>query len=67
MAIEKYMAIAGLGLCIFFVAEIITVFNYMSNAVFEDVILFEAKPKILQFISLSIAPATIMFGVSFWI
>jgi len=67
MAIEKYMAIAGLGLCIFFVAEIITVFNYMSNAVFEDVILFEAKPKIFQFISLSIAPATIMFGVSFWI
>ena len=67
MAIEKYMAIAGCALCIFFVAEIITIFNYMSNSLLEDVILFEAKPKIFQFISLSIAPATIMFGVSFWI
>ena len=36
------------------------------NLVFEND-LFEAKPKIFQFISLSIAPATIMFGVSFWI
>jgi hypothetical protein len=67
MAIEKYMAIAGLALCIFFVAEIITIFNYMSNSLLEDVILFEAKPKIFQFISMSIAPATIMFGVSFWL
>ena len=67
MAIEKYMAIAGLALCIFFVAEIITIFNYMSTSLLEDVILFEAKPKIFQFISMSIAPATIMFGVSFWL
>ena len=67
MAIEKYMAIAGCALCIFFVAEIITIFNYMSNSLLEDVILFEAKPKIFQFISMSIAPATIMFGVSFWL
>ncbi len=67
MAIEKYMAIAGLALCIFFVAEIITIFNYMSNSLLDDVILFEAKPKIFQFISMSVAPATIMFGVSFWL
>ena len=67
MAIEKYMAIADLGLCIFFVAEIITIFNYMSNSLLDDVILFEAKPKIFQFISMSVAPATIMFGVSFWL
>ena len=45
MAIEKYMAIAGCALCIFFVAEIITIFNYMSNSLLEDVILFEAKPN----------------------
>ena len=67
MAIEKYMAIAGLALCIFFVAEIITIFNYMSDSLLDDVILFEAKPKIFQFISMSVAPATIMFGVSFWL
>ena len=67
MAIEKYLAIAGLALCIFFVAEIITIFNYMSNSLLDDVILFEAKPKIFQFISMSVAPATIMFGVSFWL
>jgi len=65
MAIEKYMAIAGLALCIFFVAEIITIFNFMSNPLNDETFLFEAKPKIFQFISMSIAPATIMFGVCF--
>ena len=31
MALEKYMAIAGLVLSIFFVAEILTLFNFMIN------------------------------------
>ena len=65
MAIEKYMAIAGLALCIFFVAEIITIFNFMSNPLTDETFLFEAKPKIFQFISMSVAPAMIVFGVSF--
>ena len=65
MALEKYMAIAGLALSIFFVAEILTLFNFMIDPADNDSFGFEAVPKIFQFISLSIAPATIMIGVSF--
>tara|TARA_B100001123_G_C14466823_1_gene692810 strand:+ start:68 stop:517 length:450 start_codon:yes stop_codon:yes gene_type:complete len=65
MALEKYLAIAGLALSIFFVAEIITLFNFMINPEDNDSFGFEAAPKIFQFISLSIAPATIMIGASF--
>jgi len=65
MALEKYLAIAGLALSIFFVAEIITVFNFMTNPSDSAEFGFEAAPKIFQFISLSIAPAAIVFGVSF--
>tara|TARA_B100001123_G_C15260969_1_gene1006562 strand:+ start:1235 stop:1687 length:453 start_codon:yes stop_codon:yes gene_type:complete len=65
VALEKYMAIAGLVLCIFFVAEIFTLFNFMIEPEDNDSFGFEAAPKIFQFVSLSIAPATIMFSVSF--
>jgi len=65
MALEKYMAIAGLALSIFFVAEILTLFNFMIDPADNDSFGFEAAPKLFQFISLSIAPATIMIGVSF--
>ena len=65
MALEKYLAIAGLALSVFFVAEIITVFNFMANPSGNLEFGFEPAPKIFQFISLSIAPATIVFGVSF--
>ena len=65
MTLEKYMAIAGLVLSIFFVAEVITLFNFMINPSDNDSFGFEAAPKLFQFISLSIAPATIMMGVSF--
>ena len=65
MALEKYMAIAGLVLSIFFVAEIITLFNFMIDPADNDSFGFEAAPKLFQFISLSVAPATIMIGVSF--
>ena len=59
------MAIAGLVLSIFFVAEVLTLFNFMINPSDNDSFGFEAAPKLFQFISLSIAPATIMMGVSF--
>jgi len=65
MALEKYMAIAGLALSIFFVAEVLTLFNFMIDPADNDSFGFEAAPKLFQFISLSIAPATIMIGVSF--
>ena len=65
MALEKYMAIAGLVLSIFFVAEVLTLFNFMIDPSDNDSFGFEAGPKLYQFISLNIAPATIMMGVSF--
>ena len=65
MTLEKYLAIAGLALSIFFVAEIITLFNFMINPSDSADFGFEEAPKIFQLISLSIAPAAILFGVSF--
>ena len=61
------MAIAGLALSIFFVAEVLTLFNFMIDPADNDSFGFEAAPKLFQFISLSIAPAGIMMGVSFFL
>ena len=49
MSLEKYLAVAGLALSIFFVAEIITLFNYMINPTESAEFGFEAAPKIFQF------------------
>jgi hypothetical protein len=65
MSLEKYLAVAGLALSIFFVAEVLTLFNFMIDPSENDQFGFEAAPKLFQFISLSIAPATIVMGVSF--
>ena len=67
MALEKYMAIAGLALSIFFVAEVLTLFNFMIDPADNDSFGFEAAPKLFQFISLSIAPAGIMMGGAFFL
>ena len=61
MAIEKYIAAASLGLFIMFVGEIITLYDFMVEPPRE----VEPEPKILQFISIGIAPAVILAGVSF--
>lgn len=61
MAIEKYIAIASLGLFIMFVGEIVTIYIFMVDPPRE----IEPTPKILQFISIGIAPATVLAGVSF--
>ena len=61
MAMEKYIAIAGIALCVMFVAMIITIFQFMN----EPTIDIHPAEKVLQFISMSVAPATVMFGTSF--
>jgi hypothetical protein len=58
---EKYIAIAGIALCVMFVGMIITIFQFMN----EPTIDIHPAEKVLQFISMSIAPATVMFGTSF--
>ena len=58
---EKYIAIAGIALCVMFVGMIITIFQFMN----EPTIDIHPAEKVLQFISMSVAPATVMFGTSF--
>jgi hypothetical protein len=58
---EKYIAIAGIALCVMFVGMIVTVFQFMN----EPTIDIHPAEKVLQFISMSVAPATVMFGTSF--
>jgi len=62
MAVEKYIAAASLGLFAMFVGEIITVYYFMIDPATE---MFEPEPKLLQFISIGVAPAAIMTGVAY--
>ena len=59
-----HIAIAGIGLYAIFVGEIISIFHFMSEQTqtFET---FEPASKILQFISIGVAPAVIMSGTSY--
>ena len=59
-----YIAMAGIGLYAIFVGEIISIFHFMSEQIFET---FEPASKILQFISIGVAPAVIMSGTSYLI
>jgi len=61
MAIEKWVAAASLGLFIMFVAEILTIFNYLINPSQE----IQPGGKILQYISIGVAPAVILAGTAF--
>jgi len=67
MAIEKWAAIASIGLFAMFSGEMISIYYFMTSVPsdFEFGIAFEANPKILQFISIGAAPASILAGLSF--
>ena len=59
-----YIAMAGIGLYAIFVAEIVSIFHFMSEQTFAT---FEPASKMLQFISIGVAPAVIMSGTSYLI
>lgn len=61
MGVEKYIAIASLGLFAMFAGEIITLYVFVIDPPHE----IEMSPKILQFISIGAAPALIMTAVSY--
>jgi len=61
MAVEKYVAAASLGLFVIFVGEIITLYDFMIEPQRE----VEPAPKVLQFISIGIAPALVLAATSF--
>ena len=60
-----YIAMAGIGLYAMFVGEIISIFNFMADHTMTE--FFEPESKILQFISIGVAPGVIMSGTSYMI
>jgi activator of 2-hydroxyglutaryl-CoA dehydratase len=67
MSLEKWSAIASVGLFAMFVGEIISIYHFMIDtaANLEFGVAFDPAPKILQFISIGVAPASILAGLSF--
>jgi hypothetical protein len=66
MAIERYVAAVSVLLYIMFVAEIITLYNFMQDTPEQTTsFILDPDPKIFQFISIGVAPATVMAGVAF--
>ena len=68
-----YIAMAGIGLYAIFVGEMISIFNYMlepsGEALLDDFIKppVDASGKILQFISIGVAPGLVMSATSYMI
>jgi hypothetical protein len=67
MSLEKWVAIASVGLYAMFVGEIISIYHFMTDipANFEFGVAFDPSPKILQFISIGVAPASVLSALSF--
>ncbi|WP_316505442.1 hypothetical protein [Nitrosopumilus sp.] len=67
MALEKWLAITSLALFAMFAGEMISVYSFMINVPedFEFASAFSADPKILQFISIGVAPAGVLAAVAF--
>ncbi|MFQ5782709.1 MAG: hypothetical protein ACE5GR_06615 [Nitrosopumilus sp.] len=67
MAIEKWLAITSVGLFAMFAGEMIALYNFMIEvpADFEFAQVFDANPKIIQFVSIGAGPAGILAGVAF--
>jgi len=59
-----YIAMAGIGLYAIFVGEVISIFRFMGEQTFAT---FEPASKMLQFISIGVAPGVIMSGTSYMI
>ncbi len=67
MAIEKWLAITSVGLFAMFAGEMISVYNFM-NTIPEDAVVaqgFSPDPKLIQFVSIGVAPAGILAAVAF--
>ena len=67
MAIEKWLGITSVALFAMFAGEMISVYNFMIIIPEDDGFLraFEPDPKIIQFISIGVAPAGVLAGVAF--
>ncbi len=67
MGIEKWLAVTSVALFAMFAGEMISVYNFMINVPdeFEYSSIFAADPKIIQFISIGVAPAGVLAAVSY--
>ena len=67
MALEKWLGIASLALFAMFSGLMVSVYGFLSDVPddFDYALAFEADPKLLQFISISAAPAGVMGAVAF--
>ena len=67
MGIEKWVAVVSLALFVMFVGEMLSIYIFMTDVpeTFEFGLEFDANPKILQFISIGVAPAGLMAGLSY--
>jgi hypothetical protein len=67
MGIEKWVAAVSLALFVMFVGEMLSIYIFMTDVpeTFEFGLEFDANPKILQFISIGVAPAGLMAGLSY--
>jgi hypothetical protein len=67
MGIEKWVAVVSLALFVMFVGEMISIYIFMTDVpeTFEFGLDFDPTPKILQFISIGVAPAGVMAGLSY--
>jgi len=67
MATERWLGIISVALFAMFAGEMISIYNFMINIPTDDVFLraFPADEKILQFISIGVAPAGILAGIAF--
>ncbi|HET6457684.1 MAG TPA: hypothetical protein VFG24_02250 [Nitrosopumilaceae archaeon] len=65
MAIEKWVGGASLAWFILFVAEILSLFNFLAHASPTEMEGFDIGPKMLEFISIGIGPALILAGLSY--
>ncbi len=68
MATELWIVIISIALFAMFAGEMISVYNFMINIPSDDVFLrsFNADTKIIQFVSIGVAPAGILAGVAFF-
>ena len=67
MVLEKWLAITSAALFAMFAGEMISIYNFMivTPDDFEFAEVFSADPKILQFISIGVAPAGVLAAVAF--
>ena len=67
MGFEKWIAAVGLALFLMFVGEMISVYTFMTDVPedFNFGLDFDPNPKIYQFISIGVAPASIMVGLPY--